>query len=213
MSGVSYLGYIFQGLVLGATAGASPGSFQTYLINQTLVGGWRRGAPIAFAPLVSDIPIIIVIVLLLNQLPADFIRIISLAGGLFVLYLAWRLWRQWRSSTAQQPAEQEDISSSNSFWRGVIMNLLSPGPYTFWALVNGPILITVFRQSWVHAAAFLLGFYVALVGTMLLIVFVFHQARRLGPDILRILTLFSIIILVIFGMVLIIRSLTPGAVI
>lgn len=87
------------------------------------------------------------------------------------------------------------------------MNFLSPGPYTFWALVNGPILITALRQSWVHAASFLLGFYVAFVGIMLVIVFVFHQARRLGPDVLRTLTLLSIIILVVFGLVLIIRSL------
>jgi threonine/homoserine/homoserine lactone efflux protein len=207
MIAATYFSYLLQGMGLGATAGASPGSFQTYLINQTLVGGWRRGSPIAFAPLVSDIPIILVILLLLNQLPTYFLRLISLAGGLFALYIAWGLWRQWRRSDPIQPTDPDPVARGNSFWRGVVMNLLSPGPYTFWALINGPILISALRQSWVHAAAFLVGFYGVFISTMLVIVFVFHQARRLGPEILRALTLGSILILVIFGLVLIYRSL------
>lgn len=87
------------------------------------------------------------------------------------------------------------------------MNLLSPGPYTFWALINGPILVDAFRQSWLQATAFLVGFYGVFIGTMLVIVAVFNQARRLGPKSLRVLTLTSIIILVIFGLYLVFRSL------
>ena len=147
MSVIIFLSYLLQGSGLGATAGASPGSFQSYLINQTLVGGWRRGAPITFAPLISDIPIILTILLLLSQMPANFLRWISLAGGLFALYLAWGLWQQWRSAGPIPIASTESVSSRNSFWRGVIMNLLSPGPYTFWALINGPILVDALRQS------------------------------------------------------------------
>ncbi len=86
------------------------------------------------------------------------------------------------------------------------MNLLSPGPYTFWTLVNGPILVSALNQSWLHAVAFLASFYGAFIGTALLIVAIFNQARRLGPKSLRILTLISIIILVIFGLVLIYRA-------
>ncbi len=87
------------------------------------------------------------------------------------------------------------------------MNLLSPGPYTFWALINGPILIDALRQSWLHAAAFLVGFYGAFIGITLVIVAVFNQARRLGQKSTRALTLISIIILVIFGLILIYRAL------
>lgn len=210
MIAATYLSYLLQGMGLGATAGASPGSFQTYLINQTLVGGWRRGFPIAFAPLVSDIPIILVILLLLNQIPSNFLRLISLAGGLFALYIAWGLWRQWRKPNPIQPTNPNPVPRDSSFWRGVMMNLLSPGPYTFWALINGPILIGALQQSWAHAAAFLVGFYGVFISTMLLIVFVFHQARRLGTKVQRALTLASILILVIFGLLLIYRSLVQS---
>ena len=90
---------ILQGAALGLTAAASPGPLQSYLITQTLSGGWRKGAPVAFAPLISDPPVILLILVFLNQIPAMFISVISLAGGIFVLYLAWGLWRGWKSKT------------------------------------------------------------------------------------------------------------------
>lgn len=206
MIAATYFGFLLQGIGLGATAGASPGSLQTYLINQTLVGGWRRGFPVAFAPLVSDIPLILVILLLLNEIPPDFLRLIGLAGGIFALYISWGLWRQWRHPDPVQATNPEPGGGESSFKRGMLMNILSPGPYTFWALINGPILIEALRQSGVHAAAFLLGFYGVFIGTMLVIVLVFNQARRLGGKVQRALTLASILILVIFGFVLIYRS-------
>ncbi len=96
------LTFFLKGLALGLTAAASPGPTQTFLIGQSLAGGWRRGAPVAFAPLISDGPIIFLTILVLEQLPSLLIRIISLTGGLFVLYLAWGLWRQWLNERGQQ---------------------------------------------------------------------------------------------------------------
>ncbi len=192
--------FLFQGAALGLTAAASPGSFQTFLITQTLTGGWRRGAPVAFAPLISDPPIILLIVLLLNQIPSGFLRYIGLAGGIFVFYLAAGLWREWR--TGPRLTSLEAQSASSNLRRGILMNLLSPGPYTFWTLVCGPILLTALSQSIFDGVAFLLGFYGLFIGGMLGIVALFHQARRLGPTVVRYLTLLSILILVGFGIIL-----------
>jgi threonine/homoserine/homoserine lactone efflux protein len=202
---------LLQGFALGLSAAASPGPFQAYLISQALGGGWRRAAPVAFAPLISDGPIIVGALILLDHLPPAFLRIISLAGGLFVLYLAWGLWRQWRS-----PARANGDSGSDSpisdpqnaqvLWRGVMMNLLSPGPYTFWTLVTGPILLAATHQSCLHVGAFLGGFYGALIGGMLAIASVFHLARQLGPRVVRSLLLASVVILTIFGVLLLYRG-------
>ena len=87
------------------------------------------------------------------------------------------------------------------------MNALSPGPYTFWALVNGPILLSALRQSWVYAAAFILGFYGMMICGYLFIIALFHLARQFGPRVVNILTLLSIAILVLFGGILILRAL------
>jgi threonine/homoserine/homoserine lactone efflux protein len=57
MSSPTFLTYLLQGAALGIAAAITPGTFQTYLISESLTGGFRRSAPIAFAPLISDLPI------------------------------------------------------------------------------------------------------------------------------------------------------------
>ncbi len=199
--------FLVQGLALGITAAASPGPFQVFLINQTLTGGFRRGASIALAPLIADIPIVITLLILLDQLPAAFLRGVSLAGSAFVLYLAWGLWKQWRRGAAVQTAGE--TPPSRGLWRGMLMDILSPGPYTFWTLVNGPLLLSALRISWAHGSAFLLGFYGAMISSLVGIAALFHQAQRLGPRVVRYLSLASITILVIFVGLLLRRGLFP----
>jgi threonine/homoserine/homoserine lactone efflux protein len=186
-----------QGAALGFSGALAPGPFQTYLISETLAGGWRRGAPIAFVPLITDLPIILLSLFLLDQLPENFLRVITLAGGAFVLYLAWRLWENWRKGSDEITLDSEQ--SSGSFWRGALVNLLGPGPYLFWALVSGPLLLSALRTSILAGAAYLIGFYGVMVLTLLGLAILFHQTRRLGPRVVHGLLLVSIIILVVFG--------------
>lgn len=200
MNDPSFLSYFLQGAALGFAAALTPGTFQTYLISESLSGGWQRGAPVGFAPLLSDLPIILLSLFLLNQVPESFLRIISLAGGAFALYLAWRLWLNWRNG-ADLP-ESETITSKGSLRRGVIANFLTPGPYLFWTLVSGPILLTALRGSITFGAAFLLGFYGIMILSLLGIAVIFSQARRLGPQVVHILLLVSIIVLIIFAILL-----------
>lgn len=199
--------YLLQGLALGVSAAASPGPFQAYLINRSLVSGWQRGVLIAFAPLISDGPIVLLIILILDQIPPWFIRVLSLAGGLFVLYLAVATLRQLRrapASLAEEPAKPS--LTRGGLWQGVIVNTLSPGLYTFWAFVNGPILINAWQQSWKMGLSFLVGFYLMLVSTSIGIAVLFAQAKRLGQGVVRGLSYASILILFIFGLLLLGRA-------
>jgi threonine/homoserine/homoserine lactone efflux protein len=189
--------FFLQGAALGFSAALAPGPFQTYLISETLTGGWRRGAPIAFAPLITDLPIILLSLYLLDKLPEDFLRVITLAGGAFVLYLAWRLWENWRKGT--QELNLEPGATRSSFWRGALTNLLGPGPYLFWALVSGPILLSALQVSILAGAAYLVGFYGVMILSLLGLTILFHQTRRLGPRVVHGLLLVSIVILVVFG--------------
>lgn len=197
MTDATILSLLLQGAALGFAAAITPGTFQTYLISESLSGGFRRAAPVAFAPLISDAPIIIFSLLVLNQLPPYFLRLVSLAGGIFALYLAWRLWSSWRSGTEIQVEDGEP--KKGSLRRGVIANFLTPGPYLFWTLVTGPILLEAGRQSLALGAAFLIGFYGIMIAGLLGIALLISQARRLGPRVVRGLLLISCIILVIFA--------------
>jgi threonine/homoserine/homoserine lactone efflux protein len=194
------LSLFLQGSALGISAGAAPGPMQAYLISETLSGGWRRSLPLIFVPILSDLPIVILTTFILNQFPPIVLQTISILGGLFVFYLAWGFWQQWRkSSTANSPTDIQ----KRSFWKAVAMNLLNPNPYVFWAFVTGPILLSATDQSWLHAAAFLVGFYGVFMLTMIGFILLFHLTLKLGPKVVRSIQLFSIIILVIFGAVLI----------
>lgn len=206
MSSFLLLSLLFQGTALGLTAAISPGPFQAYLISESLQSGWKKSYAIAFAPLISDAPIITLMLVLLNQFPPVILRAISVAGGLFVLYLAWGLWKAWRAGAGTEVDGSRLERRSGGLWKGVLMNVLSPGPYTFWGLVNGPILLGALHSSWFHGGAFLFGFYSVLVGGLLGIALLFSQAQRLGGRVVRALLLASIVILVIFGEILIWRG-------
>ena len=81
--------YLFQGAGYRLAAASQPGPFQTYIISQTLTRGWKRTLPVVLAPLVSDGPIILVCLFTLSQVPAWLQRFLYIAGGLFILYLAY----------------------------------------------------------------------------------------------------------------------------
>jgi threonine/homoserine/homoserine lactone efflux protein len=203
-----FLRYFSQGAALGLTAAATPGSLQTLLISETLQGGIKRGARVTLAPLITDAPIIVAVLFVLQRVPPIVVQILSLAGGVFVLYLAWSLFKQWRQgSQATVAVEGAQPIGWKGLWRASIVNWLNPNPYLFWTLVGGPTLIAALNQSVWYGVAFLVGMYSVFIGGMLAIAIVFHQARRFGPRVVRGLLLISIGILVIFGILLIQRGL------
>jgi len=200
--------FFLQGAALGFTATATPGSLQTLLISETLLGGFKRGARITLAPLITDAPIIIAVLFVLQRVPPIVVQVLSLAGGVFVLYLAWSLFKQWQHG-AQVKVNVEGAQSIGwrGLWRASIVNWLNPNPYLFWTLVGGPTLIAALDQSITYGVAFLVGMYGVFVGSMLVIVAVFHYARNLGPRVVHGLLLISIVVLAIFGVLLLIRGL------
>ncbi len=201
--------FLAQGAGLGLTAAGTPGPLQALLISQTLGWGWRRGLPLALAPLIADAPIVLLTTFLLGQLPALALRLIGVTGGLFVLYLARQLVGQWRAVRGLPAggATGPNGTAQIGMRQAVLVNYASPGPYVFWALVNGPLLLEALDQSAGHAIAFLAGFYGVFIAGMGLMVLAFDRARRLGPRLTAGLMLATIAVLVLFGALLLWRGL------
>jgi threonine/homoserine/homoserine lactone efflux protein len=187
--------YIIQGIGYGFAAAVQPGPFQTYIISQTLNSGWRRTLPAVFAPLVSDGPIIILVLLVLSQVPDWFQRALYVAGGLFILFLALNAFRGWRNFDAA--GEEDSQSGGQSLFKAAMMNVLSPGPYIFWSLVTGPILLAGWRQAPTNGLGLLAGFYLAMILSLGGIIAVFATARQLGPRVTH--TLLGISAVALFG--------------
>lgn len=191
------LEYLLSGLILGLPAAAQPGPFQAYLLSQTMKNGWRPTLLAALAPLLSDGPIIVLVVLVLSGLPGWMLRGVRVAGGLFLLYLAWSAYRAFRAADFGAPQTAE--VAQQSLLEAAFINVLSPGPYLFWGLAAGPTLLDAWQQSAAHGASFLLGFYSTLIGGFALLIVLFSTARRLGPWVARALTAFSVLALTLFG--------------
>ena len=189
--------YLLQGIGFGLAAASQPGPFQTYLISQSLTNGWRRTLPAALAPLISDGPIIAVCLLVLSQVPAWMEKALYGVSGLFVLYLAFGAYQSWRSGRA---TIQNVSVTRQSVWKAAFMNALSPGPYIFWTLVTGPILVAGWRESPLYGIGFLGGFYLTIVCSLAGIIVVFGLAARFGPKVNHAMLGISSLVLFLFGL-------------
>lgn len=202
----SLLPYILQGIILGFGAAAQPGPFQTYLISQSLLRGPRRTVPAALAPLLSDGPIIAVSLLLLSQVPAWLERALYTAGGIFIVYLSYRAYGSWRRF---DPNIAPSVTTTQqSLFNAAFINALNPNPYVYWTLVAGPILLSGWRETPVNGIAFLAGFYLAMILSLVTIIVIFGAARQIGPQVNRILLGASAIVLLAFGLFQLWRGLT-----
>jgi threonine/homoserine/homoserine lactone efflux protein len=189
--------YLIQGIGFGLAAASQPGPFQTYLISQALTCGWKKSLINAFAPLLSDAPIILLCVLILSQVPSWFQTFLYIASGLFILYLAYGTYWTWKNFDENQAQPESKI---DGLPKAVLMNFLSPGPYIFWSLVTGPILVNAWRETPVHGISFLAGFYLCFIGALMLLIFIFGTAAKLGPKVNHALLGISAIALFFFGL-------------
>ena len=166
---------LIAGTVLGLSAGFSPGPLLTFVISQTLRYGIKEGIKAALAPLVTDLPIILTTTFALTRVvnSRSVLGLISLVGGLFVLYLACESFRTTRLDTQVSNAVPQSLS------RGAIINALNPHPYLFWSSVGAPTMIKAWGDSPFAAAAFLAGFYVCLVGSKVLVAVLVGKSRQL----------------------------------
>jgi threonine/homoserine/homoserine lactone efflux protein len=191
------LAYLILGATYAFVSAVQPGPFQTFLISRTLTNGWRRTLPAALAPLISDGPIILLVLVVLNQVPAWLELALRFAGGVFLLYLALGAFKAWRSY--QGPQGDNPSSTRRSVLQAAGVNLLNPNPYLGWTLVMGPLLLKGWREAPTHGLAMLIGFYMTMILSLAGIIILFGRVRDLGPRVGRGLIAASAIALTGFG--------------
>ncbi len=190
--------YLIQGIGFGFAAASQIGPFQTFLISQALTRGWKRALPGAFAPLISDGPIVLLSVLVLSQLPEWAQRAMYIFGGLFVLYLAYGSFKAWRNF--DETLAHPELSGQQTIFKAALTNALSPGAYLFWMFVTGPILVRGWREAPINGLGLLIGFYVTFILCLIAMIIVFGAASRFGPKLNRALLGLSCIVLFGFGL-------------
>ena len=125
--------YIFSAFIFGLTAGFKPGPLGIVVIQQTLEHGLKSGIKASLAPIITDGPIIFAALVVLTQFKdiTLFIGLLSLIGGLYLLWLSIKILR------VKEINITKSLGSPKSLVTAIKVNLLSPNPYLFWFTVGG----------------------------------------------------------------------------
>jgi threonine/homoserine/homoserine lactone efflux protein len=84
--------YLIQGLLLGLGVGLAPGPLLALVISASLRGGTAHGLRVAFSPLLTDLPIIVISLFVLRQVNESALGFLSIVGALVLIYFAYESW-------------------------------------------------------------------------------------------------------------------------
>jgi len=192
------IAYLVIGISFGFACAVQPGTYQIFVISLALSNGWRNTLLAALAPLLSDGPILVLVMVILSNLPGWIEPILHLAGGVFVIYLAVNSFLSFKKYNfnpvmLKQPAHKNLLKAA-------FINLLNPNPYLMWSLVLGPLLLRGWHESPSHGIAMLIGFYCTIVLGVAFLIVLFSTLRQLGPRITRIFLALAVLALAGFGL-------------
>jgi threonine/homoserine/homoserine lactone efflux protein len=189
--------YIIFGVTYAFASAAQPGPFQTFIISQTLTKGWKKTLPASFAPLLSDGPIVIIVLLVLKTMPDWLIYLLQTAGGILLLYLAYSAFKAFQNYEFNK--ELIDKKNNQTLIKATLVNILNPSPYIGWSLIMGPLFIRGYSEAPANGIALMISFYSVLVIAMMGIIILFGLAKNFGSKITRITLGLSSIALAGFG--------------
>ena len=165
--------FLISGIIFGLTLGMSPGPLLTLVISETLKHDKKEGIKIAVAPILTDLPIVLITLLILSKLTNfdPILGSISILGAIFIGYLAYE--------NISIKKIEPDVSEAKpqSIKKGVIANFLNPHPYVFWFIIGAPTVLQAYNISLFSAIAFILGFYIFLIGSKISIAVIVEKSR------------------------------------
>ncbi len=165
--------FLVIGIILGVPAGLAPGPLLALVISETLQHNIKSGIKVAIAPVLTDLPLLLLTFFILAKLSAfhHILGIISLVGGGVVFFMGVQ---SLRATGAELNVE---VVRPASLAKGMLANVLNPHPYLFWFSVGGPIMARAAELSLSALLAFLVGFYSMLVGAKILIAVLAGQSK------------------------------------
>lgn len=184
------------GILLGLGAGLSPGPLLGLVVLTSLRGGIVNGCRVAASPLFVDIPIVVLTLTFVSALSDGVVSALYLAGGIVVVAFGLMALRDARRTAGLDDSELRPAS----LWHGALATLLNPHPWLFWIAVGAPVLVRSWRESPLYGIAFLVAFYLLLVGSKAAVAVAVGTTRgHLNPRVLRLIANAAGLLMVAFG--------------
>jgi threonine/homoserine/homoserine lactone efflux protein len=207
-----HLGLVASAFGLGATLGLLPGPVQFLLLSESTRGGMRRGfsAMAGANGMFGALLLALAAGLSLLAPSAGALRGLKIAGGAFLLFLAWDALRETlrlRGGTSEG-SDASPRTARTPFMRGVLAVVLNPGAWIFLATTASALFASAVDRGGRPLALFLavamLAGVSAVDGSMVLLG---GGVRRFQASVARILAPILGAGLAAFGMVLIVQGL------
>lgn len=165
--------FLTMGAFFGLTAGISPGPLLTLVITETLRHNRNEGIKVAVAPLITDLPIIIITTYVFSRISQYniLLSLISFLGGIYITYLGYETLRTKGLENEIQKFKPESLK------KGITANFLNPNPYIFWITIGIPTAFKAYDTSLVTTFLFFIFFYLMLIGSKIGIAFIVEKSK------------------------------------
>nr|VFK10224.1 MAG: Threonine/homoserine/homoserine lactone efflux protein [Candidatus Kentron sp. LPFa]VFK28456.1 MAG: Threonine/homoserine/homoserine lactone efflux protein [Candidatus Kentron sp. LPFa] len=169
------LNAILPAIIFGLSAGLIPGPSLTLILTQSLRYGPREGYKVALVPLVTDLPSVFAALVFAASITEMQMALggLSIMGSLFLVYLSIDTFRATPISIMSEEVRPQ------SWLRGITVGLLNPHPWLFWMTIGAATLTHTIIVGSSATVVFLVGFYVVMIGSQLLLASLIGYSREL----------------------------------
>jgi threonine/homoserine/homoserine lactone efflux protein len=165
------LSQLIEIFLMGLIAGAIPGPVLTAVFTGVITGGFETGLKIILKALVSEIIIAVAIITLISMTDFNplYSKILSLAGAIFLAYLALKLWKI------------QDIDTEKgtifTFTKIFLLTVLSGPLWIFWFTVCVPLALILKQYIFAGEFLFIVIFELSWVLMTTLLAYIFSRFR------------------------------------
>lgn len=160
-------------LLLSFIAAITPGPLMALIIGETLKHGKIAGIKIGIAPLLTDLPIMLVSIFILSKLSelSFLLGTISLFGACYLVYLAY-------GSITIKKVHLDTATGNSSLMKGIIANFLNPNPYIFYFTIMGNIMLKGMKVNFLYGPLYVFIFLGVFVLINIILALSVHAAKR-----------------------------------
>lgn len=166
--------FFITGMFFGLSGGLTPGPLLTLVISETLRYHIREGIKISFAPIFSDLPIVLASLFLISKLSdtKPVLGLIAFVGALYLIYLSYG------NITFNGVELTMDKVKPKSLQKGIIANFVNPNPYIFWMTIGAPTVIKASENGYLAPTFFVIAMYVFMIGAKISVATMVGKSKR-----------------------------------